>query len=129
MRLNEVRGSDVQILRCSQIKFFPRLSEHKSSFPEVLYRSSCLLINAVMKYLNFRSSGSKLHANLLIIALWYSYFSSNFSTSAAILKQRYWKRYLDGCFWGQFYVGNISERLLLKDSCKDLFILEIQRDL
>ena len=31
----------------------------------------------------------------------------------------------DGCFWGQLYFGNIPEWLLLKDSCKDIFILEI----
>ena len=37
-----------------------RFSEHGSSFLEELYKSSCSLINAVMKYLNFRSSGLKL---------------------------------------------------------------------
>ena len=31
----------------------------------------------------------------------------------------------DGCFWGQLYFQNIPQWLLLKDSCKDIFILEI----
>ena len=31
----------------------------------------------------------------------------------------------DGCFWEQLYFRNIPQWLLLKDSCKDIFILEI----
>ena len=30
-----------------------------------------------------------------------------------------------GCFWWQIHFGNFPEWLLLKDSCKDIFILEI----
>ena len=40
--------------------------EQKSSFLEVLYRSSCSLINAVMKYLNFHTSTSKLGSKLCV---------------------------------------------------------------
>ena len=99
--------------------------KHRSSFLEVFCRSCCsALINAVVKYLS-RSSGSKLgvlHGNLLKIALRHRYFSKNFT---AVAKQRYWKMYLDGCFWGGIYFGNIPAWLLLKSSCRRIFILEI----
>ena len=38
----------------------PRFSEQSSSFLEVLCRTTCSLINAVMKYLNFHTSTSQL---------------------------------------------------------------------
>ena len=31
----------------------------------------------------------------------------------------------DGCFWGQLYFRNIPEWLFLKDSCNNIFILNI----
>ena len=52
----------------------------------------------------------------------HSNFSKNFTISA---EQRYWKMHPGGCFWQQLYFGNFPEWLLLKDSCKDIFILEI----
>ena len=33
------------------------------------------------------------------------------------------KKHLDGCFWGRIYIGNIPAWLLLKCSCKHIFIL------
>ena len=98
---------------------FPRFSEHRSSFLEVLYRSICSLINAVMKLWIFATVGQNwrvLHANLLKS---YSITVFFHKCWAAILKVA------DGCFWGQLYFGNISEWLLLSDSCKAKFILEI----
>ena len=90
-------------------------SKHRSSFLEVFCRSCCsALINAVMKY-NFSAavvqSWRVLHGNLLKIALHHRYFSKNFTTVA---EQRYWKMYLDGCFWGRFYFGNIPAWMLSK---------------
>ena len=101
-------------------------SKHRSSFLEVFCRSCCsALINAVMKY-NFSAavvqSWRVLHGNLLKIALHHRYFSKNFTTVA---EQRYWKMYLDGCFWRRIYFGNIPAWLLLKGSFKHIFILEI----
>ena len=101
-------------------------SKHRSSFLEVFCRSCCsALINAVMKY-NFSAavvqSWRVLHGNLLKIALHHRYFSKNFTTGA---EQRYLKMHLDGCFWGRIYFGNIPAWLLLKGSCKHIFILEI----
>ena len=95
-------------------------SEHwRSSFLEVFCRSCCsALINAVMKYsfsTSFVQSWKVLHGNLLKITLHHSYFSKNFTIVA---EQRYWKMYLDGCFWGRFYFGNIPAWLLLKSSCR-----------
>ena len=94
-------------------------SKHRSSFLEVFCRSCfSALINSVMKY-NFSAavvqSWRVLHGNLLKIAFHHSYFSKNFTTVA---EQRYWKMYLDGCFWGRFYFGNISAWLLLKNRCR-----------
>ena len=94
------------------------------------HRSSCksccsALINAVMKY-SFSTavvqSWRVLHGNLLKIALHHRYFSKNFTTVA---EQRYWKMYLDGCFWGRIYFGNIPAWLLLKSSCRRIFLFEI----
>ena len=101
-------------------------SKHRSSFLEVFCRSCCsALINAVMKY-SFSAavvqSWRVLHGNLLKIALHHRYFSKNFTTVA---EQRYWKMYLDGCFWGQICLGNIPAWLLLKSSCRRIFVLEI----
>ena len=31
----------------------------------------------------------------------------------------------DGCFWGQLYLRNVLQWLLLKESCEDIFSLEI----
>ena len=50
----------VKLLLANMRFVVPRFLEQKSSFLEVLYRSSCSLINAVMKYLNFHTSTSKL---------------------------------------------------------------------
>ena len=101
-------------------------SKHRSSFLEVFCRSCCsALINAVMKY-NFSAavvqSWRVLHGNLLKIALHHRYFSKNFTRVA---EQRYWKMYLDGCFWGQIFSGNIPAWLLLKSSCRRIYVLEI----
>ena len=42
---------------------FPQIFRTQKSFLEVIYKSSCsVLINTVMKYLNFRSNGSKLES-------------------------------------------------------------------
>ena len=91
-------------------------------------KSSCsALINAVMKYLNFRSSDSKLESVTCMfteIALRLSNVSKNF---IIIVEQRYWKMHPGGCFWWQVYFSNFPEWLLLKDSCKHIFFLEILR--
>ena len=101
-------------------------SKHRSSFLEVFCRSCCsALINAVMKY-NFSAavvqSWRVLHGNLLKIVPQHKYFSKNFTLVAG---QRYWKMYLDGSFWGRIYFGNIPAWLLLKTSCRRIFVLEI----
>ena len=44
----------------------PRFLEQKSSFLEVLYRSSCSLINAVIKYLTFHTGTSKLGSKMCV---------------------------------------------------------------
>ena len=96
-------------------------SKHRSSFLEVSCKSCCsALINAVMKY-SFSTAVVQgwrtLHANLLIIPLHHRYFSKNFTTGA---EQQYGNMHLDGCFWGQIFIGNIPAWLLLKDSCKHI---------
>ena len=101
-------------------------SKHSSSFLEVFCRSCCsALINAVMKY-NFSAavvqSWRVLQGNLGKYALHRRYFSKSFTTVA---EQQYWKMYLDGCFWGRIYFGNIPAWLLLKSSCRGIFVLEI----
>ena len=63
-----------------------------------------------------------LQASLLNVALRQRYFLKNFTISA---EQWYWKMHQDGYFWRQFCFRNIPQWLLLKDSCKDIFILEI----
>ena len=102
------------------------LSNLRSKFLEVFCRSSCLaLINAVMKYSYSAAvvqSWRVLHGNLLKIALYHRYFSKYFTTVA---EQQYWKMYHDGCFWGRIYFGNIPAWLLLKSSCRRIFVLEI----
>ena len=108
-------------------------SKHRSSFLEVFCRSCC---SALMLWWNITfphyiafpqkygrvQSWRALHANLQKIALHHRYFSKNFTTGA---EQRYWKMHLDGCFWGRIYFENIPAWLLLKGSCKHIFILEI----
>ena len=101
-------------------------SKHRRSFLEVFCCSCCsALINAVMKY-SFSAvlvqSWRVLYGNLLKIALHHRYFSKNFTTVA---EQRYWKMYLDGCFWGRIYFGNIPAWLVLKSSCRRICVLEI----
>ena len=67
-----------------------------------------------MKYLNFRSRASKLESITCTFTKSHTpseVFSEEFSE--------------DGCFWGQLYFRNTPQWLLLKDSCKDIFILEI----
>ena len=101
-----------------RIKIFHRFSEHRSSFLEVLYRSSCSLIYAVMKYLNFHSSGSTLDSvTSKITKNWFRhrYFSKSFSTSA---EQRYWKCVLMAASENNF----ILEKLL---NCAKTFTLKI----
>ena len=97
--------------------------KRSGSFLEMVCRSSCsVLTDDVMKDSFLPAvvqSWWALHGNLLKIALHYRYFSKNFTTSA---EQRYWKKHLDGCFWGRISFGNIPERLLLKGSWKDIFV-------
>ena len=92
---------------------------------EVIYKSSCsALVNAVMKYLNFHTSGLKLerelHSILLKVALHHSNFSNNFTIRA---KQRYGKMHCCGYFWWQLCFGKLPEWLLLNDSCKTYIYL------
>ena len=79
----------------------------------------------MMKYLNFRSSGSKLESVKCR-------FTENRTPSQVFFKEflhkcriAMLKMHLDGCFWGQLDFADIREWRLLKDSCKDIFILEI----
>ena len=102
-------------------------SKHRNSFLEVFCRCCCsTLINAVMKY-SFSAavvqSWRVLHGNLIKIALHHRYFLKNFTTVA---EQRYWKMYLDGCFWRRIYFGSIPAWLLLKSSCRSIFVLDIR---
>ena len=101
-------------------------SKHRSSFLEVLCRSCrSALINAVMKYNFFAAvvqSWRVIHGNLLKTVPWHSYFSKNFTTLEG---RRYWKMYLDGTFWGRINFGNIPAWLLLKMSCRGIFVLKI----
>ena len=61
-------------------------------------------------------------ATLLKKRLWNRCFPVNFAKLLRtpflqmILKQRHWKVYLDGCFSGRIYFGNIPAWLLLKSS-------------
>ena len=82
------------------------------------------LVNTVIRYLNLRSSGSKLESVTCKFTkkLRHSNFSKSFIINA---EQRYWKMHPHGCFWWQLYFRNFPEWLLVKDSCKDKFILEI----
>ena len=86
-----------------------------SSFLEVLCRRSCSTLINVVKY-SFLAAAVQswwtFHVNLLKTALHQRYFSTNFTASAE----------LDGCFWGRTYFGNIPLWLLLKGSCKVIFI-------
>ena len=116
-------------INSSILKFSPDFQNTEEVSRGDLQESCSALINAVMKYLNFCSSGSKLETITckftqvyMQITLRHSKFSNNFTISA---KQKYWKMDLDGCFWWKRYSKNFPEWLLLKDSCKDTFILEI----
>ena len=91
-------------------------SKHRNSFLEVFCRSCCSALIAVVQ------SWRVLHGNLLKIALHHRYFSKNFTTHA---EQRHWKMYLDGCFWGRIYFEKNPEWLLLKSSCRPIFVSEI----
>ena len=101
-------------------------SKHRSNFLEVLCRNCCsALINALMKYsfsVAVVQSWRMFHRNLLKIALHHRYFSKNFTILA---EQRYWKMYLDGCFWRRIYFENIPAWLLLKSSHGRIFVLGI----
>ena len=96
------------------IKIFPRFSEHRSSFLEVLYRSCCsALMNDVMKYLHFRISGSKLesitckfHKNRTPSQVFFKEF--HHKCRPAKLKNVTWCLLLK-----KLYFGNILEWLLL----------------
>ena len=98
-------------------------SEHRSSFLEVFYRSCCsALINTVMKY-SFSAAVTQscraLHANLLKIALHYRYFSKN--------SPQMWNNDIEKCILmaaseDKFILETFSAWLLLKGSCKDIFI-------
>ena len=105
-------------------KYKIQIFRTQKSFLEVFYKSShSTLINAVMKCLNFRRSTSKSERILLKVELRKRYFLKNFAISA---EQRHWKIHQDSCFWGHLYFRNIPQWLLLKGSCKNIFILEIQ---
>ena len=115
-----------QICEIFKSTYLATASKHRSSFLEVFCRSCCsALINAVMKY-NFSAavvqSWRVLHGSLLKIVPQHRYFSKNFNLVAG---QQYWKMYLDGSFWGQIYFENIPAWLLLKTSCRCIFVLEI----
>ena len=55
-----------KVVACQHGICCPQIFRPKSSFLEVLYRSSCSLINAVIKYLNFHTSTSKLGSKLCV---------------------------------------------------------------
>ena len=100
-------------------------SKHRSSF--CCWSRSCCsaLINAVMKYNFFAAvvqSWRVIHGNLLKTVPRHRYFSKNFTTLEG---QRYWKMYLDGSFWERINFGNIPAWLLLKISCRRIFVLKI----
>ena len=79
-------------------------SKHRSSFLGVFCRSCC---SALMRWWNISFSEAVvqswrvLHGNLLKISLHHKHVSKN---STTVAKQRYWKIYLDGCFWGRIYL-------------------------
>ena len=67
-----------------RIKIFPRYPEHRRAFLKVFYKSSCLSLITVMKYLNFHSNGSKLES-----VTWK--FIKNRTPSQVFLKEFYYK--------------------------------------
>ena len=78
-----------------------------------------------MKYLNFCSSASKLESisckftkSYTLSQVFFQEF--HYKCRTAILKNA-----SRCCFWRQLYFRKIPQWLLLKDSCKDIFILEI----
>ena len=90
----------------------------------MFYKSSRgTLINAVMKYLNFQSSASKLES---------CKFAKTRTPSEVVFEEFHYKGRTavlkNASRWlllGQLYFQNIPQWLVLKDSCKDIFILEI----
>ena len=96
---------------------------HRSSFLEVFYRSCCSgNIAFPQQDSKFESVTCKFTKNRTPSQV---FFSKNFTAGA---EQRYWKMHLDGYFWGRICFGNIPAWLLLKGSCKHIFILEILTD-
>ena len=78
-----------------------------------------------MKYLNFCSSASKLESisckftkSYTLSQVFFQEF--HYKCRTAILKNA-----SRCCFWRQLHFRKIPQWLLLKDSCKDIFILEI----
>ena len=63
-----------KVVACQHGICCPQIFRTKSSFLEVLYRSSCSLINAVIKYLNFHTSTPKLGSNLCMCLCVQSFF-------------------------------------------------------
>ena len=76
----------VKLLLANMGFVVPRFSEQKSSFLEVLYRSSCSLINAVMKCLNFHTSTSKLGSKYVCV---FKVFLCAFSTFFFVCSELY----------------------------------------
>ena len=58
-----------RVVACQHGICCPQIFRTESSFLEVLYRSSCSLINAVIKYLNFHTSTSKLGSKLCYVCV------------------------------------------------------------
>ena len=75
----------VKLLLANMGFVVPRFSEQKSSFLEVLYRSSCSLINAVMKYLNFHTSTLKLGSKFFLCVFKVIYVCSKLIVNSAVL--------------------------------------------
>ena len=73
----------MRFVNYSGLKFSPDFQKTREFFLEMFYKSSCsALINTVMKYLNFRSSGSKLESftwnltkNLTLSQLFFKQFN------------------------------------------------------
>ena len=116
--------TDMGFVNSSRLKFSPDF-QNTEELSRGDLQKKLFSINAVMKYLNFSSSASKLESvtcRFTQIALHHSNFSKNVTI---IAEQRYWKIHPDGVFWWQLYFGKFPEGLLLKDGCKDIFIIEI----
>ena len=90
--LSKVVPCQHEICEWFQNKISYRFSEHRRSFLEVLCRISCSLINAVMKYLNFCSSSSKLESVTCRFTKNLLKFFKEFlhKCRTAILKKAFW---------------------------------------